>query len=123
MRRISVIALLSAAAPVTTAEPAVAAPGIEGVATTVLALMFILALIFGAAWLMKRVAHLPSGGKGLVRVLGGASVGTRERVVVVEVDDARLVLGVAPGRVETLHVLPAQSEFDSTLKRAGEGAE
>ena len=51
-----------------------------------------------------------------MRVVGGASVGTRERVVVVEVEDARLVLGVCPGRVQTLHVLPADTDFQRSLE-------
>jgi flagellar protein FliO/FliZ len=50
-------------------------------------------------------------GKGLVTLLGGVSVGPRERVVLLQVDDARLVVGVAPGQVRTLHVMdPAASE-------------
>jgi flagellar protein FliO/FliZ len=98
------------------AAPAAATgPGVEGLATTLFGLFAVLALIFGAAWLVKRIGYLPAAGKGPVRVLGGASVGTRERVVVVEVEDARLVLGVAPGRVQTLHVLPRASDFQCSL--------
>jgi len=89
--------------------------GVEGLLTTLMGLLFVLALIFAAAWLVKRLGHLPLPGKGMVRVLGGVSVGTRERVVVVQVEDARLVLGVCPGRVQTLHVLPAVSEFQRSL--------
>ena len=43
-----------------------------------------------------------------MRVVGGVSVGTRERVVVLEVADTWLVVGVAPGQVQTLHTLPRQ---------------
>ncbi len=69
-------------------------------------LLFILALILGGAWLFKRYGSLPMGGKGLVKVIGGASVGARERVVLIEVENTRLLLGVAPGQVRTLHRLP-----------------
>jgi flagellar protein FliO/FliZ len=95
-------------------------PGAEGLLTTALGLLFILAIIFGAAWAFKRFGGLPGGGRGMVRVLGGASLGARERVLVVQVEDARLVLGVAPGRVEMLHKLPPVEDFDAALHRARE---
>jgi flagellar protein FliO/FliZ len=41
-------------------------------------------------------------------------VGQRERVVVVEIGDDWLVLGVAAGQVRALHTLPAQT-LDETL--------
>ncbi|EGW53707.1 flagellar biosynthetic protein FliO [Candidatus Endoriftia persephonae] len=88
-------------------------------------LLLVLLLIFGAAWLLKRYGQLPSGSKGLVRVVGGASLGPRERVVVVEVEGVRLLLGVAPGRVERLHLLSSSGEkggqpFEKELSQAVE---
>jgi len=68
-------------------------------------LALVLVLILGLAWLVRRMGHMPGTGKGLVRVLGGVSLGPRERAVVLAVDDVRLLVGVAPGRVQTLHVL------------------
>ncbi|MET0064925.1 MAG: flagellar biosynthetic protein FliO [Candidatus Thiodiazotropha sp.] len=84
--------------------------GAESLISTFGGLILVLAVIFTAAWLFKRYTQLPMGGKGLVRVLGGASVGSRERVVVVEVDETRLVLGVSPGQVRTLHTFETRSE-------------
>lgn len=95
-------------------------PGNEGLFTTALGLVFIIGLILAAAWVFKRLGGLPGGGHGLVRVLGGVSLGARERVVVVEVEGTRLVLGVAPGRVETLHVLPPKENFHASLQQAQE---
>ena len=69
-------------------------------------LLLIIGLILGGAWLFKRYGNLPIGGKGVIKVLGGASVGARERVVLIEVENVRLLLGVAPGHVRTLHRLP-----------------
>lgn len=84
---------------------AVSPVGMETLFSTIGGLLLILVLIFGIAWAFKRYTHLPKGRGQNMRVVGGVSLGPRERVVVVEIDDTRLVLGVAPGRVQTLHVL------------------
>ena len=70
-----------------------------------LGLGLVLGLIVAAGWFMKRFSLGPSA-SGLVKVVAGASVGQRERVVVVEVGDTWMVLGVAPGRVNALHTMP-----------------
>jgi len=92
---------------------AVSPIGMETVFSTAGGLMVIIVLIFGLAWAFKRYTHLPKGSGQTVKVVGGVSLGPRERVVVVEVDDTRLVLGVAPGRVQTLHVLTKKSDEES----------
>jgi flagellar protein FliO/FliZ len=45
------------------------------------------------------------GGGAAIKVLGAAAVGPRERVVLVEIGEDVLVLGVAPGSVARLHEL------------------
>lgn len=93
--------------------------GTESLLQTSGGLLLILLLIFGGAWLFKRYGNLPLGGKGVVKVLGGASVGARERVVLVEVEHTRLLLGVAPGQVRMLYELPAGDEsFHRQLSKA-----
>jgi len=96
------------------------------VITALMALALVIGLIFGLAWLLRR---LP--GTGLrpdegIRVIAGASLGSKERAVVIEVNGQQLLLGVTPGAVSLLHVLdtplpekaPARlPEFASLLKR------
>ena len=69
--------------------------------TVLLSLMLILGGFIGVAWLVRR--YLPGVGKqGVVKVVGATMVGPRERVVVVEVDDTWLLLGVGAGQVRLL---------------------
>lgn len=99
------------------------------------ALFGIIAVILIAAWLAKRfgLSGKTAGGRGL-KVSASASVGTRERVVIVDVEDARLVLGVTPNNINLLHKLPPaqansedvneknadfQSVMKNLLKRSG----
>jgi flagellar protein FliO/FliZ len=96
--------------------------GAESLLSTVSGLLLVLATIVGAAWLFKRYGQMSMGGRGLVRVLGGASVGSRERVVVVEVESTRVLIGVAPGQVRMLHVLDEEgADFKKHLETLGEG--
>lgn len=75
----------------------------------VLGLALVLALLLGSLWLLKRLVAPRGETAGLLRVVAGAAVGTRERVVIVEVGSTWLVLGVAPGQVAALAEVPRQS--------------
>ena len=92
----------------------------EGLLETAAGLLLVLVTILALAWAARRFGRFSNAGKGLVNVLGGISLGSRERVVIVQVEDTRLVLGVAPGRIETLYVLEraedAQPSFAKALK-------
>jgi flagellar protein FliO/FliZ len=71
-------------------------------------LVVVLGLLAGAAWLVRRVGPVRPMAASTVRIVGGVSVGTRERVVVVEVADQWIVVGVAPGNVTSLATMPRQ---------------
>ena len=59
-------------------------------------------MIVALAWLAKR-GGVGRGATGShLRIIAERAVGTRERVVVVEVAGQWLVLGVAPGQVRSL---------------------
>lgn len=92
-------------------DVAVRAPGgasaspLATLARLSLALALVLLAFWGCARLMRRLQRASeSGGVGL-RVVGGLSLGQRERLVVVQAGDEQLLLGVSAGRIERLHVL------------------
>jgi len=88
-----------------------------GPATVVLwqvgALAIVIAAVFAFAWLSRRISRTTVRGGAPLRVVGAASVGTRERVVVVEIGGTWLVVGVAPGQVEALHTMPRMDTTDA----------
>lgn len=67
----------------------------------------VLATLYGLLLLVKRLQTRTGNGQAALRIIGGAAVGPRERVVLVELGDKVLVLGVAPGRVNALQTLNA----------------
>jgi flagellar protein FliO/FliZ len=81
--------------------------------TVLLSLVLILGGFVAVAWLARR--YLPGmRAHGVVKVVGTTPVGTRERVVVVEVDDTWLLLGVGGGNVRLLHTLPRPAATDTS---------
>ena len=76
-----------------------------GVVQMVAGLALVVVLIFALAWAVRRFGAVGMNSGGALRVVGGLSMGARERVVLVQVGDKQILLGVAPGRVQTLHVL------------------
>jgi flagellar protein FliO/FliZ len=69
-------------------------------------LAVVIAAIGGCAWLARRAGFAQAAGGQLMKVVSAMPVGAKERVVVVELGEQWLVLGIAPGRVSTLATLP-----------------
>lgn len=90
-----------AAPEIASGSPAV---GVGSLTEVTLALAVVLAAIFGLAWLMRRVRGI-AGSASALGVLAEVRLGPKERAVLVKVGGEQLLLGVAPGRVATLHVL------------------
>lgn len=92
------------------AEATSATPEFGGsVVQVILSLVVVVALLFGSLHLLKRLSAPRGAAAGLLRIVAGTAVGPRERVVVVEIADTWLVLGVAPGNIRPLHQLPRQT--------------
>ena len=92
------------------AEPP--APGVSSGSylQAALALALIVGLLIGAAWLARKISGGKVFGQGGMKVIGGVALGPRERLVLVEVGDTWLVIGLVPGQIRTLHQLPKGTE-------------
>ena len=97
------------AAPAT--APSGATPSIGSLGEVTLALLIVLAAVFAAAWLLRRVRGFPKAGSAALDVIADLPLGPRERAVLLRVGKTQLLVGVAPGRVHTLHVLDEPIEL------------
>lgn len=68
-------------------------------------LLIVLAIFFFCVWGMRKLSGISAGGTEKMRVVGGLSLGMREKVVLLQVGKKQLILGVTPGRIDALHVL------------------
>ncbi|MEO8849045.1 MAG: flagellar biosynthetic protein FliO [Casimicrobiaceae bacterium] len=101
------IALALACAAARAASPGPVEPSFTGgLLQTLVGLGIVLALIWGAAWVMRRLNVGTQTAGSAIRVLASQALGQRERIVLVEIADQWLVLGVAPGSVNALSTLP-----------------
>lgn len=93
------------------AEPAVAitplaSSGIAGqLVTLLLGLGLVIGLIFLLAWLMRRVQRIGPQRNQLIKLLSSQALGPRDRLLLVQVGEEQILLGLTPGRITPLHVL------------------
>lgn len=108
--------------PVYTPPPASAVSS-GSVMQVILSLLLVLAAIVLVAWLLKRI-NMPQNAAGsALKVVSGVAVGQRERIVLVEVNDTWLVVGVAPGQVTALHTMPKNMLPPAATDTAPSGAD
>lgn len=96
-------------------NPAAASPA-GMLLQTLIGLLVVLALIFALAYCLKKFNLNPMGSMGPMRVVASLSLGTREKVVLIELGDQQMLLGVAPGRVNTLHVFDQPIQVNAQAK-------
>lgn len=91
------------AAPQTTGSPPPV--GVGGLGEVAFALIVVLAAIFVVAWIVRRMRVTGNRVGSAIDVLAAVHLGQKERAVLLKVGPTQILLGVAPGRVNTLHVL------------------
>ncbi len=116
--------LFLASTPLFAAQPQVpelpsSAASLGGALQVLFGLAIVLGTVAAAAWLLKRLAPGQVSAGGAIRLIGGIAVGPKERVVVVEVGETWLVVGVAPGQVTALHNMPRIADLPESGAQSG----
>lgn len=84
--------------------------GMAVLGKTAAALALVIAIILLCTALLKRWQTVRHHHGARLRIVGSTAVGSRERIVVVEVEDTWLVLGVSGGRITKLHERDAPND-------------
>ncbi len=85
-----------------------AANGLVGASQVSIALLLVIAAIFGLAWLLRRLKVLPAAAPGGIEVLSQVALGARERAVLLRIGRERVLVGISGGGVHPLLVLAAE---------------
>ncbi len=104
----------------------IASSGMGGqVLQLLLGLLLVVGVIFLLAWLMRRVQQIVPRGGQVIKILATQALGSRDRLVLVQVGGEQVLLGLTPGNITSLHVLkepvhmpdaePASTEFAQRL--------
>ena len=109
-----------AAEPVSTAVAApVVGTSIGGQLTQlVLGLLLVLGVIFALAWLLRRVQQAGPRQGQVIELISTRALGARERLVLVQVGNEQILLGLTPGRITPLHVLKEPVQVPGTAQPA-----
>jgi flagellar protein FliO/FliZ len=99
---LSVSAMLSFVPSLAMSAETVAVSPTGGVFKMVIGLAVVLAVMALITWILKRMVPGVGNKQSVIRIVGGVSVGSRERVVVLEVAGRWLVVGVAAGQVNSI---------------------
>jgi len=75
-------------------------------------LLFVILLLMGLAWLLKRAGVTQGALNGQLAVLGAVSVGQREKVVLIQAGQEQLLVGVTANEITLLHLLSEPIEVD-----------
>jgi flagellar protein FliO/FliZ len=89
----------------------------------VLGLLLVIGLIFALAWLLRRVQSVSPGNGQLIEVLGSRALGPRDRLMLVQVGNEQILLGITPGRITPLHVLKEPLQVPATSQATSEFAQ
>jgi flagellar protein FliO/FliZ len=81
-----------------------ASPGGSLVQVTI-SLLLVLAAVFAAGWVTRKVRGFGRLQSDAVTILADLPLGAKERAVLLQVGSQQVLIGVAPGRINTLHVL------------------
>ncbi|MGL5758607.1 flagellar biosynthetic protein FliO [Plesiomonas sp.] len=74
-----------------------------------LSLLLVLGLIIGLGWLAKRL-RLPFHSKGSIQIEQQQALGQRERLLIINVEGQRLLIGVTPQNISLLSILDSMQE-------------
>lgn len=106
MTRLAGLGALALALPAGAADTPAYTSGWGSLLQGLFGLLIVLGLLYAFLMLLRRFTGPNQGMQGVVRIVGGVMLSPRERLVMVEVRDTWLLLGVASGQVNLIHSMP-----------------
>ena len=84
-----------------------------------LSMMIIVATVVGVGWLYSRTRMAGQGARDVINVVASRPLGAKERLLLIEIADRQLLVGMTASQVQTLHVFdePVVAKPDGNLNQ------
>lgn len=89
----------------------------SSIVQVIIGLILVLAIIALSAWLLRRFGRFSSYENGALKVVATLSLGPRDKILLVQAGDKQILVGMSPGRMQTLCELENPIEFNDTESR------
>lgn len=93
----------------------------DRITSLLMGLAAVIGLIFASAWVYKKTGRIQQLGNAQINILARQSLGTREKIILVEANGQTLLLGVTTASIQTLHTYDKSQNFDAILKSQQKG--
>lgn len=93
-------------------SPVISAPDIVSLAVS---LVVVVAAVVGLGWLYSRMRFSGGGSGELINVVASRALGPKERLLLVQVDDQQLLVGITATQIRTLHSFDKQVVVDEVV--------
>ena len=90
---------------------------VSSLAQLTLSLIAIVGLIFAISWALKRFRLAGPRGRGAIAVLDELTLSPRERILLIRVGEAQVLVGIAPGGMVGLTPLATPIVIDESSAR------
>ncbi|MEM6511620.1 MAG: flagellar biosynthetic protein FliO [Pseudomonadota bacterium] len=82
------------------------------IVSMIVSMLIVVGAILALGWLYSRSRLAVSGARDVINVVASRALGTKERLILVEVADKQLLVGMTSSQIQTLHV------FDEPVVKA-----
>lgn len=116
-RHLSAAVLVFISQSVLAAEPITPTPdfqGYESFTQMLFGLIVVLVIIFILAGVFKRLNLVNVGGNNLINVVASHALSNKERLVLVQVGDDQILVGMSPGNIRKVHKLTSNVYKESS---------
>ena len=82
----------------------------------IVGLLFIVLMIVGVLWLMKKIGYKGYGSSDLIKIKSCLPISTKEKLLLIEVGEEQILIGVAPGFIGNLKTLENPVLYSDNVK-------
>jgi len=75
---------------------------LSSVIQVIVGLFIVLIVIAISAFMLKRVGRFSSLDNGILKIVATLAIGTRDRIVLLQAGEQQILIGITPGRINTL---------------------